>query len=215
MTLKHQRIKDTQQTYHNHPPTAKFHFHHALRPAVFELKATLKQVHQMTPKMTINSKILMVPYKRSYSQILTSVVLRPDVFKLQTILRQVYWTTPKSPWTLKAWKGQRYPIKYHNYPRVPGFTLWPVVLELHAILRQVHRMIPNSNIKNLKVSKYLPQLPLKPQTSLPLCSMEVCVFVCGGGGGFNYVTDHFEASVIGIFFSTFPLAAIINFNLSF
>ncbi len=80
----------------------------ALRPALFEIQATLRQVHRMTPNWpwTLQCQITLyyittVPE----SQISLRFALQPEVLELQAILRHVHWMTSKWPWTLL---GQRY-----------------------------------------------------------------------------------------------------------
>ena len=94
----------------------------ALRPAIFELQAILKQVHLMTSKWRSALKCHK-SIQFYFHSILISLHfnLRLAIFELQAILKQLHRMTLKWPSTLK---GQRYPIytcynyppKYHSVP---------------------------------------------------------------------------------------------------
>ncbi len=120
-------------------------------PAIFELLAILRQLQQMTPTMTLNTKSSKVLHTHvtttPESQISLCFILRPAVFGVWVILRQVHKMTTKWSWTLS-----RRPYVPHicyinaNDSKISlRFALRLSIFELQAILRQVHWITLNTS----------------------------------------------------------------------
>ena len=73
---------------------------------IFELHAILRELHQMTQKITLNTAKSKVPHvcptTISESTISKHFSLYPAVFVLQAILKPVHRMTPKWHWTLQG-----------------------------------------------------------------------------------------------------------------
>ncbi len=103
------------------PPGSQISILFALRPAIFELQAILRQAHRLTPKWLWMLKGQRYPIYmlQLLSLKFHSLPLQPADFELQAILKQAHRMTPKWHWTIK---GQRYPIYHVKIPWLSNVT---------------------------------------------------------------------------------------------
>ncbi len=158
----------------------------ALRPAIFDIQAILRQWHRTIPKWPSTLQGHMCPIcvtSIHESHISLRFALRPAVFEIQAILRQEHRMTPNWSWTLQ---GQITPYRYNNCPRVPSFTLFrstsnrfqvtghfdtsalndpKMTLNTGHQILEMHPMTPNWTwtLNSQKYSIYTKYLPLRPK----------------------------------------------------